>query len=315
MRPPKASKLLLETIPDAIHFQTPLAPGVATGEPSRLIYFSFETLTTVSYGDAYPVHRLARSLATAEALIGQLYPAILIATLVGMAVQARSDAALKETKAKSRIEHGSEEPKAMTSSFINNNMLIDPSMQKDIIRRAIDGNFGDNPNQAVHSLGTVKTPDGQEVPVHLRHAADAVVMDALGHVVLITRKHNPGAGLKALPGGFMDAVLGVGGATVAENAVAAALREVTEETGISKLLLEEAHIIPVGHRSYNRPFDIRVAWGDIPGTDIKKGDFFAVSTQAFCMKTTQDRCRSFTRSLWRCSETITRSMANGLHLC
>jgi hypothetical protein len=80
-----------------------------------------------------------------------------------------------------------------------------------------------------------------------------------------------------LPGGFMDAVLGVGGATVAENAVAAALREVTEETGISKLLLEEAHIIPVGHRPYNRPFDIRMAWGDIPGTDIKKGEFFAVS--------------------------------------
>ena len=41
-------KLLLEMIPDAIHFQTPLAAGVSTGEPSRLIYFSFETLTTVS---------------------------------------------------------------------------------------------------------------------------------------------------------------------------------------------------------------------------------------------------------------------------
>jgi hypothetical protein len=67
-----AYKLLLEMIPDAIHFQTPLGAGVATGEPSRLIYFSFETLTTVSYGDAYPVHRIARSLTTAEALIGQL---------------------------------------------------------------------------------------------------------------------------------------------------------------------------------------------------------------------------------------------------
>ena len=92
-------RLLLEMIPGAIHFQTPLATGVATGEPSRLIYFSFETLTTVSYGDAYPVHRIARSLATAEALIGQLYPPILIATLVGMALQARSEAALKETDA------------------------------------------------------------------------------------------------------------------------------------------------------------------------------------------------------------------------
>jgi hypothetical protein len=89
-------KLLLEMLPDAIHFQTPLAAGVATGEPGRLIYFSFETLTTVSYGDAYPVHRIARSLTTAEALIGQLYPAILIATLVGMPLQTRFSAALKE---------------------------------------------------------------------------------------------------------------------------------------------------------------------------------------------------------------------------
>ena len=93
-------KLLLEMIPDAIHFQTPLAVGVSTGEPGRLIYFSFETLTTVSYGDAYAVHRVARSLTTAEALIGQLYPAILIATLVGMALQARFNATLKETEVK-----------------------------------------------------------------------------------------------------------------------------------------------------------------------------------------------------------------------
>src|ERR1700728_2970806 len=91
-----AYKLLMEEIPDAIYFQTPMAAGVPTGEPSRLIYFSFETLTTASYGDVYPVHRIARSMTTAEALIGQLYPAILIATLVGMALQARLDPALKE---------------------------------------------------------------------------------------------------------------------------------------------------------------------------------------------------------------------------
>ena len=95
-----AYKLLIQEVPDAIHFQTPLAPGSSTGEPSRLIYFSFETLTTVSFGDAYPVNRIARSLAIAEALIGQLYPAILISSLVGMALQERSNAALKETRAK-----------------------------------------------------------------------------------------------------------------------------------------------------------------------------------------------------------------------
>jgi hypothetical protein len=56
------------------------------------MYFSFSTLTSVGYGDAYPVHRIARSLATAEALVGQLYPAILIATLVGLSLQARANA-------------------------------------------------------------------------------------------------------------------------------------------------------------------------------------------------------------------------------
>jgi hypothetical protein len=84
-------KLLMEERPGAIHFQSFLG-GIPTGEPSPFIYFSFSVLTSVSYGDAYPVYRVARSLATAEALIGQLYPAILIATLVGMSLQARSSA-------------------------------------------------------------------------------------------------------------------------------------------------------------------------------------------------------------------------------
>lgn len=95
-------KLLMEEVPDAIHFQSSFS-GFSTGEPARLIYFSFSTLTTLSFGDAYPVHRVARSLVMAEALIGQLYPAILIATLVGMALQARSDAALKGTESKKSV--------------------------------------------------------------------------------------------------------------------------------------------------------------------------------------------------------------------
>jgi hypothetical protein len=48
------------------------------------LYFSFTTLTTVGYGDITPVHPFARSLANFEALIGQLYPVILIARLVSM---------------------------------------------------------------------------------------------------------------------------------------------------------------------------------------------------------------------------------------
>ena len=54
-----------------------------------LAYYSFVTLTTVGYGDIVPVHPLARSLSMAEALIGQLYPAVLIARLVSMELASR----------------------------------------------------------------------------------------------------------------------------------------------------------------------------------------------------------------------------------
>ena len=47
------------------------------------LYFSYITLTTLGYGDVTPVHPLARWLAQVEAVFGELYIAILIATLVG----------------------------------------------------------------------------------------------------------------------------------------------------------------------------------------------------------------------------------------
>ena len=54
---------------------------------SKLIYFSFVTLTSVGYGDIVPVHPLARSFANLEAIIGQLYPATLLARLVTLELQ------------------------------------------------------------------------------------------------------------------------------------------------------------------------------------------------------------------------------------
>lgn len=54
------------------------------------IYYSFVTLTTTGYGDIAPVHPLARSLAIAEALTGQLYLAITLARLVALYVGGRS---------------------------------------------------------------------------------------------------------------------------------------------------------------------------------------------------------------------------------
>jgi len=48
-----------------------------------MIYFSFVTLTTLGYGDITPAEPVARALAYTEAVVGQLYIAILIGTLVG----------------------------------------------------------------------------------------------------------------------------------------------------------------------------------------------------------------------------------------
>jgi hypothetical protein len=47
-------------------------------------YFSLTTITTVGYGDITPLHPLARSLATLEAVFGQLFPATLLARLVAL---------------------------------------------------------------------------------------------------------------------------------------------------------------------------------------------------------------------------------------
>jgi len=54
---------------------------------SQMVYFSLSTLTTTGYGDIVPLHPVARSLANLEALIGQLFPATLLARLVTLEVE------------------------------------------------------------------------------------------------------------------------------------------------------------------------------------------------------------------------------------
>ena len=49
---------------------------------SELLYFSLSTLTTTGFGDIVPIHPFVRSLANLEAVIGQLFPATLLARLV-----------------------------------------------------------------------------------------------------------------------------------------------------------------------------------------------------------------------------------------
>ncbi len=56
---------------------------------AALIYFSFSTLTTSGYGDIVPVDPFARSAANLEAVIGQLFPATVLARLITLQLQAR----------------------------------------------------------------------------------------------------------------------------------------------------------------------------------------------------------------------------------
>ena len=51
---------------------------------SSLFYFSFTTLTTLGYGDILPNNAFAMTLTNGEALVGQIYPAVVIAKLVSL---------------------------------------------------------------------------------------------------------------------------------------------------------------------------------------------------------------------------------------
>jgi hypothetical protein len=76
-------RIVFEFDPGA--FNMPAGDGEGT-LMSKLVYFSFATLTTVGYGDITAVAVAARSFAMLEALTGQLFPAIMLARLVSMEV-------------------------------------------------------------------------------------------------------------------------------------------------------------------------------------------------------------------------------------
>ncbi len=58
--------------------------GVKISSFGETQYFSFATLSTTGYGDIIPESELAMVLANLEAMVGQLYLAILVARLVGL---------------------------------------------------------------------------------------------------------------------------------------------------------------------------------------------------------------------------------------
>ncbi len=70
-------------------FEPNLFSGKFMDEASRdqlraFIYFSFVTMTTLGYGDITPNSMGVGTLTYIEAVIGQLYVAIMIARLVGL---------------------------------------------------------------------------------------------------------------------------------------------------------------------------------------------------------------------------------------
>jgi hypothetical protein len=80
-------RLMDVLLPDAFKGQSEGASELSSG--AGLLYFSFTTLTTAGFGDIVPVHPLVRSLANLEAVIGQLYPATLLARLVSLELEHR----------------------------------------------------------------------------------------------------------------------------------------------------------------------------------------------------------------------------------
>ena len=73
---------------------SPSTFSTTTGEFSRTsaIYFSFVTLATLGYGDIVPRSDLARGLAVAEGIGGQLFLAVLVARMVSSYVQGNDGA-------------------------------------------------------------------------------------------------------------------------------------------------------------------------------------------------------------------------------
>jgi len=175
----------------------------------------------------------------------------------------------------------------MPPAFIEDHMVADAAVQRDIINRVLQAGLADRPSALATHLGDFTLPNGTRRPLFVRYAADAVFTDAARNIVLITRRYKPGAGQLAIPGGFIDLVNGA-----PEDVVSAARRELHEETGIDAALIEAATLTGIGWRRYDRPFDIREAWSDIPDTDIKKGDLFMASTQPVYFRTATDLTRT-----------------------
>lgn len=84
---------IYEHIPGA--FQMTLPPFESNTLQANFLYFSYITITTTGFGEIVPLHPIARSMVQIEAIIGVLYPVILIGRLVS---DANENSAKKKQK-------------------------------------------------------------------------------------------------------------------------------------------------------------------------------------------------------------------------
>jgi hypothetical protein len=84
-------RLLHICLPAAFSFAATV--GITPAElQETFAYFSFVTLSTLGYGDITAVHPVSRMFVIMEALVGQLYPATLLARLVSLEISNRGAA-------------------------------------------------------------------------------------------------------------------------------------------------------------------------------------------------------------------------------
>lgn len=89
--------LLVGNVFTPLYFLLDALVRITTGSPAfvfntqaieitwqRMYYFSFTTLTTLGYGDITPISHYVEPFVTAEAIIGVLYTAVLMARLVSL---------------------------------------------------------------------------------------------------------------------------------------------------------------------------------------------------------------------------------------
>lgn len=77
--------LIIEMVhPESFHFCESSTDEYNSPRYSEMLYFSFTTITTLGYGDIYPKATASRIFCSFEAIIGQIYVAVLIAHLVGL---------------------------------------------------------------------------------------------------------------------------------------------------------------------------------------------------------------------------------------